>query len=132
LFKKYLKNFREINMDLVERIKFAREKASLSPSALAEKIGITPQAIQNWEYGKSSPKLSRLKKIAEVTSISEKWLVGGYGSPEEGERKREKVDDDIFFMLTQVDSEAKGDILKLIKQIVIKQRILRKYGIKDC
>ena len=120
-------------MELIERITFARERAGLSQTELAKKIGITPQAIQNWEYGKSSPRLQRLKKLAEVLNVSEEWITTGNGSFKRKKQSNAKNDkdltDNILFVLDQLSGEKKKDALKIIKHIAEQQKLLNKYGL---
>ena len=40
-----------------ERIAMLRKKAGLSQSALAEKLGVSTQAVSKWETGGSLPEL---------------------------------------------------------------------------
>lgn len=42
---------------------------------LAERVGVSPQTISNWESGRSHPKASRLKAVAEIYGISVDELV---------------------------------------------------------
>ena len=60
-----------------KRIKQARLAVGLSQSALAKKLGIKPQSVQNWENGISSPKTTRFEKLANVLDVSPAWLLHG-------------------------------------------------------
>lgn len=60
--------------DLLKRnIARLRAKSGVSQNALAEKLGISPQAISKWERGICCPDISLLPRIAKVfgTSIDE-------------------------------------------------------------
>lgn len=52
-----------------DRLKKLREKAKLSAQDLAEKMGVSDQAVYYWETGRSQPKISDLPKIAEVLCV---------------------------------------------------------------
>jgi len=63
------------------RLKYARERAGLSQSELARRIGIKPQSIQYIESG-STQKSRYTLEIANVLGVSVEWLVYGEGSSE--------------------------------------------------
>lgn len=50
-------------------LKNARIKKNLTQGALAEKIGVTFQAVSNWERGNSLPDLSNLANICSILDI---------------------------------------------------------------
>ncbi|PZQ41036.1 MAG: XRE family transcriptional regulator [Pseudomonas putida] len=60
---------------LAEIISEARKRAGLSQSELARRLGLTPQAVQAWESGRSTPKPLMLVDIAEALNISLEDLV---------------------------------------------------------
>lgn len=119
-------------MELIERIKLARERADLNQSDLAGLMGITPQAVQNWEYGKTAPKLSRLKKLAQVLEVSEEWLITGQGAINKkviNSADDQKTEDEIISILSQLDGQRREDAISLLKSMLKQQKILSKYGI---
>ncbi|MFN3229323.1 MAG: helix-turn-helix domain-containing protein [Asticcacaulis sp.] len=53
-----------------EEIKAARAALGLSQRKFADTLGITPQAVENWEYDKSSPpKFLRLALAALLAGL---------------------------------------------------------------
>lgn len=56
-------------MDIAKIIREGREKLNLNQSELAELIGVSPQAVQQWESGATQPRGKRLNKIAEVLKL---------------------------------------------------------------
>lgn len=56
-------------MPLGERIKLARQAAGISQEELAEKIGTKQTQVWRWESNRAEPRISFLKKIAEVTGV---------------------------------------------------------------
>ena len=56
-------------MPLGERIKLARQVAGISQEELAEKIGTKQSQVWRWESNRAEPRISFLKKIAEVTGV---------------------------------------------------------------
>ncbi len=56
--------------DVGNKIKQLRNKNRLTQAELGKKLGVTYQAISNWENGRNTPDLQILIKIAEVFNIS--------------------------------------------------------------
>ncbi len=63
-------------------------------SALADYIGVSPQAVQQWIAGNTSPKGKNLKKAAEFLNASQAYISYGdkessYDTKEPDDRERE-------------------------------------------
>lgn len=56
--------------DLGERIVLLRKERNLSQEALAERIGVSRQAISKWERGEASPDIQNLASLAEEFGLS--------------------------------------------------------------
>jgi len=66
--------------DQTFRIRQARRSATLSQTALANKVGVNRSAVAQWERpGGSRPTAGNLSKIAVATSIHFEWLATGRG-----------------------------------------------------
>ena len=61
---------------LSEKIYTLRRKSGLSQEQLAEKIGVSRQAISKWEGGLSTPELDKLKALSAFFQISIDELTG--------------------------------------------------------
>ena len=57
-------------MTLGEKIKELRKKANISQEELAEKVGVSRQAVTKWESDAGLPDLENLKSIATLFNIS--------------------------------------------------------------
>lgn len=64
-------------MELKFRISKLRTDAGLSQEALAEKLGVSRQAVQKWENGSATPGLGCLKKMSEIFRVTLDFLVLG-------------------------------------------------------
>ncbi len=62
-------------MKLNEKIYDCRKKAGLSQDALAEKIGVSRQAVSKWELGTAQPELDKLAALARVFGVTADWLL---------------------------------------------------------
>jgi len=55
---------------LKNSIKTMRERAGLTQTVLAEKMGVDQSAISQWEQGFVFPTVSNLKRLANILSCS--------------------------------------------------------------
>ncbi|MBQ9779981.1 MAG: helix-turn-helix transcriptional regulator [Clostridia bacterium] len=60
-----------------ERISRLRQKKGMTQIALADKLGVTSQAISKWERGQSFPDVSRLDELAELLGVAVAYLLTG-------------------------------------------------------
>jgi transcriptional regulator with XRE-family HTH domain len=54
--------------ELAQRIRTARRNARLSQDALGKGLGLSDKSISAYEQGRSIPPITKLKRIAELTS----------------------------------------------------------------
>lgn len=77
-------------MGLRDRIKSARRSAGLTQLQLAELVGVTSQAVTQWEVGQKrggmtrdvEPSIENLLLIARHTGVPIEWLMTGHPLPE--------------------------------------------------
>ena len=62
-------------MTLSEKITYCRRKSGLSQEGLAEKLGVSRQAVSKWETGEAQPELSKLKQLSDLFGVSADWLL---------------------------------------------------------
>ena len=62
-------------MDLAARLKFLRERKSLSQSDVAKNMGFTRDSCVKWELGKNEPNNTALVKIAKYHNVSVDYLL---------------------------------------------------------
>lgn len=71
--------------------------------SLAKKLGVSKQAVSNWENGNIQPSIDMLIRIADLFSVTTDYLLG-----------REYV---LQADLSRLPSEVAGHILLLIKDL---------------
>lgn len=59
-----------------ERLRALRVENKFSMKMLAEKIGTSDVAINNWENKINEPKISYLYRLAKVLNVSSDYLIG--------------------------------------------------------
>lgn len=62
-------------MKLHEKIILLRKRNGLSQEGLAEKIGVSRQAVSKWETGEALPEITKLKALAETFSVTVDFLL---------------------------------------------------------
>ena len=70
---------------LGERIKFHRKRLGLTQEQLAERLGVSPQAVSKWENNISCPDISILPEMADLFGITVDALLGKDGPVQEAE-----------------------------------------------
>ena len=64
-----------------ERLIQLRKNRGISQIALAKEIGVSSRIYQEYEYGKSEPKMSNLVSIANFFDVSMDYLSGRTDTP---------------------------------------------------
>ena len=62
-------------MKLHEKIYSQRKLKGLSQEVLAEKLGVSRQAVSKWETGEALPEITKLKGLAEVFGVTTDFLL---------------------------------------------------------
>lgn len=60
-----------------DRIKSRRVHLGLTQEQLADSVGVTYQAVQQWESGKSNPKGKRLHALSDALRCTKSWIEFG-------------------------------------------------------
>lgn len=59
-----------------EKIKAKRKAMGLSQEDLAEKLGVTRQAVSKWEMDRAQPTMTNLRELARVFSVDMAYFIG--------------------------------------------------------
>ena len=85
-----------MNIDIANRLYEMRKKSGLSQEELAEKIGVSRQAVSKWERAEASPDTDNLILLSKLYSISldellstEEPVEPGESAPRQTEAARE-------------------------------------------
>ena len=62
-------------MKLHEKIYYCRKKAGYSQEDMAEKLGVSRQAVSKWETGEAVPELAKFSAIAKLFNVTTDWLL---------------------------------------------------------
>ena len=66
-----------MNETIGKRIAALRREKSMKQDELAEKLGVTPQAVSKWENDQTCPDISLLPPLAEILGVSVDELLSG-------------------------------------------------------
>lgn len=80
------------NGNLYERLVAVRGHLHLSQSEMAEKIGISLRAYQNYERGEREAPVILVRAFYERFNVSPIWLLTGQGNMLEGNGSNERLD----------------------------------------
>jgi len=63
-----------------DRLGLAREAMGLSQDELAERIGVRPATLRNWEEDRAEPRANKLQMLAGLLNAPMIWLLSGQGA----------------------------------------------------
>lgn len=73
----------ESKISIGKKLKSLREEAGYSQEELSGRIGVTRQAVSNWEREKTLPDIYMLQDIADIYEITMDEMCGGLGREED-------------------------------------------------
>lgn len=74
-------------MKIADRIQSLRKSRGLSQEELAEKIGVSRQAVSKWESGQSIPDIEKIISLSNYFETTTDYLLKGIEPEEETENK---------------------------------------------
>ena len=93
-------------------LKELRKERSLSQEQLADKFNVSARSISRWENGKTMPDISILIELADFYDIDIRELISG-------ERKSEKMDEDLKETLEMVADYTEADKARILNKVYI-------------
>ena len=110
--------------DLGKLIKQMRKASGMTQMKLAEKLGVTYQQIQKYEYGTSNLSISRLVQMADIFGVRPVDLVGDAANQEptqeEPDYKSLKEDEVMLLLLYRrlQSRKLKDQFVQMVENIV--------------
>ena len=115
-----------MDLSMGNRIGMLRRKKELKQDALAELLGVSPQAVSKWENDQSCPDISLLPKLAKILGVSVDELLTG-DAPEEPAAKMlppEQRKDLKDMMLRIVVDTKEGDKVRVNLPVMLAQAMM--------
>ena len=78
-----------MTIELGNRLAQLRKEKGLSQEELADKLGVSRQAVSKWERGEASPDTDNLIELAKIYGVSLDELVGNTTQPKEEKKEEE-------------------------------------------
>lgn len=100
--------------EFAERFTRARQEKNYTQQSIAERLGVTPQAVSKWEKGLSLPDTEMLKSIAVFLNCSMDYLMGHTVTEE----------NHVTVEILETKSEIEGAILKDILEVKVGQALV--------
>lgn len=69
-------------MSFAKNLRRLRDQSGLKQGELAEKLGVTPQSISNWEHGRAQPSVKNSKDIARILGVPVDALISDEPLPD--------------------------------------------------
>lgn len=85
-------------MTLREKLIVSRDRAGLSQMELADRLGVSRQAVSRWESGDTTPTMDKLKSLAKIYGVSLDWLCSDAADrelPEAAKPEADRPPDDV-------------------------------------
>ena len=99
-------------MNIGEQITKLRLEQNMTQEALAEKLGVSRQAVTKWESSASTPDISKLVRIADLFQVSLDRLVG------RGDTLYDKLRDRIEIMSVGVPLDKDAEFLPIAHRFI--------------
>lgn len=97
-----------------KKISSLRKEKGITQMELADKLGISFQAVSNWERGNTMPDISKLPELAEIFGVTIEELLGD-------ERKGKIVEEVANGDMSNVKAEDLADIAPIVSNEQFKQ-----------
>ncbi|WP_063354356.1 helix-turn-helix domain-containing protein [Acetobacter oryzifermentans] len=97
-----------------QRMRTQRELLGFTQAKLASIIGVSENAITQYESGRSSPRRERLAALAQALGKSIGWLLTG-NEPEEEVKAQTVAEKDILKAVRDLPPEQQDFILKMVQ-----------------
>lgn len=98
------------------RIKQLRENLGLNQMELAEKVGVSPTSVSNWETGKQDPKYESVEKLAAVFNESIRYIQTGERYDDLDPASQKAVDEALLLALKQSVDDVQSITIKVEDQ----------------
>jgi transcriptional regulator with XRE-family HTH domain len=119
---RFVSKYKEMNEVLGAAIRDIRRRRGMSQMELAERIDVSYQQIQKYEYGKSQVTLARLRQIAEALDVPLKALINSIPeirSDGEGEALTHKEKQVVNLFRTLRDDKERDRVLKMFEELLL-------------
>ena len=87
--------------NIADRIRYLRDKAGLTQTDLAKKLGISRSAVNSWEMSLSSPSIANIIEMTQIFHVSSDYLLS--------------ITNQVHVDITTLSNEERELVLKLVE-----------------
>ena len=88
-------------MNMAERIQYLRKTKGLSQEELANKMGVSRQAVSKWESEQSSPDLEKIIIMSNFFGVTTDYILKGMEPVKDKEQKSKEITSKVLFISHQ-------------------------------
>lgn len=70
-----------IRIEIGKRIKKLIHNSGLNQAEVSKSLGVTPQSVQQWCIGRTSPKITQIKALADLLGSTASFIIDGSDLP---------------------------------------------------
>lgn len=85
-------------MNMAERIQYLRKTEGLSQEELANKMGVSRQAVSKWESEQSSPDLEKIIIMSNFFGVTTDYILKGMEPVKDKEQKSKEITSKVLFI----------------------------------
>lgn len=104
-------------MSFSSRLRQAREQANLTQQDFAKKLGVTKNAISNYENGVSSPKWDVLVKIFDVLQVEPNFLYQDDFTASSIDTALTPTQTSLLSILDELNDEGQGKVIEYAEDL---------------
>lgn len=78
-------------MNMADRIQYLRKSKGISQEELADKVGVSRQAVSKWESEQSTPDLEKIIIMSDFFGVTTDYILKGIEPVADKEQKKESL-----------------------------------------
>lgn len=103
-------------MEIKDQIRSRREKLGMTMKELADRVGVTEQAVRHWEGGRSFPGKSKMRAVETALSFQLDWTEGTAPAGNTAAAMIDQQDVELLLVICKLPLKAKsliGDFARM-------------------
>lgn len=79
IFHTFVRKKGALTVNIADRIQYLRKQKGYSQEELADKVGVSRQAVSKWESEQSTPDLEKIIAMSELFEVTTDYILKGTG-----------------------------------------------------
>ena len=104
-------------MNMADRIQYLRKSKGISQEELADKVGVSRQAVSKWESEQSTPDLEKIIIMSDFFGVTTDYILKGI-EPVADKETKERIIENTQAYCTEMEGAAIGQAAYLNKNSV--------------